>query len=54
MSEHGFMVGALVFLGLLNVYGLYLVYLVHQSSKQIEGLTAATFLEARRALERLR
>ena len=28
----------------------YLAYLAYRSSKQIEGLTAATFLEARKAL----
>lgn len=28
----------------------YLAYLAYRSSKQIEGLTAATYLEARKAL----
>ena len=54
MSEHTLQLAMLVFVAFLNLVGLYLVYLVHRSSKQIEGLTAATFLEARRALERYR
>ena len=54
MSEHAFLAAVLAFVALLNVFGLYLVYRVHQSSQQIEGLTAATYLEARKALERYR
>jgi hypothetical protein len=54
MTEHGFMV-AMLALGLLEtLVAIYLAYRVYRSAEQIEGLTAATYLEARKALERLR
>mgnify|MGYP001603860735 CR=1 FL=1 len=40
----------LVFVALLAVVGLYIGYRVHRSSQRIEGLAAATSLEARRVL----
>jgi hypothetical protein len=54
MTEHTFLAVMLAFAILCNVYVAYLVYRVVRSSRQIEGLTAATYLEARRSLERLR
>ena len=54
MTEHTFL-AILVSFGLIEtLVAIYLAYRVHKSSQQIEGLTAATYLEARRALERLR
>jgi hypothetical protein len=45
MSEHQFMIG--VFLGTL-------VYRTFRKSERIEGITAATYLEARKLLEQRR
>lgn len=54
MTEHMFMVAMLVFVAILGVVGLYIGYRVHRMSQQIEGITAATFLEARRVLSQYR
>jgi len=51
MSEPTFLAAMLVFVALLTAVGLYLAYRVHQTSQRIEGITAATFLEARKVLE---
>ena len=48
--EHALIVGVLAFsVGCTTFVG-YLAFLAYRSSKQIEGLTAATYLEARKAL----
>ena len=44
------MIAILVFVALQVAFVGYLVFRAHQTAKQIEGLTAATFLEARRVL----
>ena len=54
MSEHTIQLAMLVFVALQVCFVGFLAYKAHRSAKQIEGLTAATYLEARRALERYR
>ena len=54
MSEHVILAGMLVFVVIQVSFVGYLAYRAHRSSQQIEGLTAATYLEARRALSQYR
>ena len=54
MSEHTLLAAMLVFVALLTVVGLYMGYLVHQTSQRLEGITAATFLEVRKVLSQHR
>jgi hypothetical protein len=54
MTEHTFHAVVLLLVASLNAWVGYLAYRVHRSAERIEGLTAATFLEARKALERSR
>lgn len=58
MTEHEFlavMLGLVAFEVLVGIIvSGYFAYRIHRSSQQIEGLTAATFLEARRALSQPR
>jgi len=51
MSEHTLIAAMLVFVGLLAAGGLGLVYRVYRTAERIEGITAATYLEARKILE---
>ena len=51
MTEHWFLALMLFGVGVETAYVGYLAYKVYRSSQQIEGLTAATYLEARKALE---
>lgn len=54
VTEHAFM-SALLFLEFIGIVFMgYLVYRVHRSAERIEGLTAATYLEARKALTQQR
>jgi hypothetical protein len=48
------MIAILVFVASQVAFVGYLVYRAHQTAKQIEGITAATFLEARRVLSQYR
>ena len=50
MSEHAFLAGVLGFVVLQVSFVGYLAYRAHRSAQQIEGLTAATFLEVRKVL----
>jgi hypothetical protein len=52
--EHLVLAAMVTFVAATTIFGGYLAYRAHKSAQQIEGLTAATYLEARRALERLR
>jgi hypothetical protein len=52
MTEHTFLAGLLGFVILQVSFVGYLAYRAHRSAQQIEGLTAATFLEARKVLIR--
>jgi hypothetical protein len=54
MTEHVLMIAILVFVVIQVSFVGFLAYRAYQSSKQIEGLTAATFLEARRVLSQYR
>lgn len=54
MSEHTLQSLMLVLVALQVCFVGYLAYKAYRSSKQIEGLTAATYLEARKALDRSR
>lgn len=54
MTEHWFLALMLFGVGVETAYVGYLAYKVYRSSQQIEGLTAATYLEARKALEQAR
>ena len=49
MTEH-FMIGALIFIVAQVAFVGYLAYLAHRSSNEMEGLTAALYMEAREAL----
>jgi len=57
-TEHGVLMTLLVFAIVIGIAGMswlgYLVYCVHRMSERAEGLTAATYLEAKRALEQHR
>ena len=57
-TEHGAIVTLLVLSIVIAVVGMswlgYLVYRVYRMSERAEGLTAATYLEAKRALEQHR
>lgn len=50
MSEHAFMIGALVVIGFQCAFVGFLVFRVYRKSDHLEGIIAATYLEARRAL----
>ena len=50
MTEHAFMIGALVIIGLECAFVGFLAYRVYRKSDHLEGIIAATYLEARRAL----
>ena len=54
MSDHTILGAMLVFSMILTTFVGYLVWRAHRLSEQIEGLTAATYLEARRALQQHR
>jgi hypothetical protein len=58
MTEHGFLAAMLavsIFAGIAGMSFLgYLTYRVYRMSERTEGLIAATYLEARRALEQHR
>ena len=54
MTEHAFMIGALIFIAATTLFVGYLVYRVHRKSDQIEGIIAAVYLQARRELEQYR
>ena len=54
MTEHVFMIGALIFIAAMTLFVGYLVYRVHRKSDQIEGIIAAVYLQARRVLEQYR
>ena len=54
MTEHAFMIAGLVFIAAETGFVGYLAYRVCRKSEQIEGITAAAFLEARRVLSQYR
>jgi flagellar biogenesis protein FliO len=54
VTEHVFMIGALIFIAATTLFVGYLVYRVHRKSDQIEGIIAAVYLQARRVLEQYR
>ena len=54
MMEHWFMMAMLGFVAMTGVISLYILYLVLRKSDQIEGVTAAIYLEARKILGQLR
>jgi hypothetical protein len=54
MSEHAFLAVVLAFVVLQVSFVGYLAYRAFRISQQIEGITAATFLEARRVLSQAR
>lgn len=54
VTEHAFMSAMLFVSIILTAFVGYLAFRAHRSAPQIEGLTAATYLEARRALEAYR
>ena len=54
MTEHWFMVGMLGVISLQGLISLYIGYLVYRKSEQIEGVTAAIYLEARKILNQVR
>ena len=54
MTEHAFMIGALIFIAATTLFVGYLVYRVHRKSDHIEGIVAAVYLQARRVLEQYR
>ena len=53
MTEHVFMIGALLFIAATTLFVGCLVYRVHRKSN-IEGIVAAVYLQARRELEQYR
>jgi hypothetical protein len=54
MTEHVFMIAGLVFIAAETGFVGYLAYRVYRKSEQIEGITDAAFLEARRVLSQYR
>ena len=54
VTEHVFMIGALIFIAATTLIAAYLAYRVHRKSDQIEGIVAAVYLQARRVLEQYR
>ena len=54
VTEHIFLIGALIFIAAMTSFVGYLVYRVHRKSDQIEGVVAAVYLQARRVLEQYR
>jgi hypothetical protein len=54
MLEHALIVAILLFVVVQVSFVGYLAFRVHRASQQIEGMTAATFLEARRVLSQYR
>ena len=54
MTEHVFMIAGLIFIAAQTAFVGYLVYRVRRKSDQIEGITAAIYLQARRVLEQYR
>ena len=54
MSDHVLLGAMLGFAIVCTFFNGYLAFLAYRSSKQNEGLIAATYLEARKALERSR
>jgi hypothetical protein len=54
MSEHAFMIAALILIAFLCAFNGALVYRVYRKSDHLEGIIAATYLEARRALSQYR
>ena len=54
MTDHAFMIGALIFIAATTLFVGYLVYRVHRKSDQIESIVAAVYLQARCVLEQYR
>ena len=54
MSEHAIMFVALAWIGACTAFTGYLAFRVWRKTDQIEGIIAATYLEARRALSQYR
>ena len=54
MTEQVVMIALLVFVAAQVAFVGYLAYRAHKTSQQIEGITAAAFLEARRVLNQYR
>jgi hypothetical protein len=54
VTEHIFMIGALIFIAATTLIVGYLAYRVHRKSDQIEGIVAAVYLQAPRVLEQYR
>jgi hypothetical protein len=54
VTEHIFMIGALIFIAATTLIAAYLAYRVHRKSDHIEGIIAAVYLQARRVLEQYR
>ena len=50
VTEHWFLAAMLAVVGLETLVAIYLAYLVYRKSEQIEGVTAAIYLEARKIL----
>lgn len=54
VTEHWFLALMLAVVGLEGLIALYIGYLVYRKSEQIEGVTAAIYLEARQILSQMR
>ena len=54
MTEHAFMIAGLIIIAAETAFVGYLAYRVYRKSDQIEGITAAVYLQARRVLEQYR
>ena len=54
MTEHAFLIGALIFIAATTLFAGYLVYRVHRESDRIESIVAAVYLQARQVLEQYR
>jgi hypothetical protein len=54
MTEHGFLAAMLVFAMIQVAFVGYLVYRVVRKSDHLEGMIAATYLQARKFLEQCR
>jgi hypothetical protein len=54
VTEHWFLAAMLFLVGLEGLIALYIGYRVYRKSEQIEGVTAAIYLEARKILSQLR
>ena len=54
MTEHGFLAAMLALVGLEVVMLGYITYRIHRILERVEGIGAATFLEARKVLSQPR